>query len=249
MIQSKKLLMNDNVTLTVVTTPATATCTLTYNSVQYSTKTLTVPKGSTISYSVYYSTYGTTTGSITMDKDKTLTCTGTSGTSYTDVSWSNPNLSSNGSLGGSSFAVQASGERGTSAAWKAFDGSTTTFWISGSAATTSAYMIMYNPNAIKLSTISITNYTSNAGAHTPTSGTIYGSSNNSSWSTIKSYTNSTTSNKGNWSISVNSSSYYKYWKINMSKTNTSGNMALTEISMSGYYQSSSTTYYWNTSTT
>ena len=107
MIQSKKLLMNDNVTLTVVTTPAAATCTLTYNSVQYSTKTLTVPKGATVSYSVYYSTYGTTSGSITMDKDKTLTCTGTSSSSSTDVSWSRPNLTSDGTMGGSSCAASA----------------------------------------------------------------------------------------------------------------------------------------------
>ena len=54
-------------TLTVVTDPVSATCTLTANGVSSSAKTLTVDAGTVISYSVYHATYGTTTGNITMN--------------------------------------------------------------------------------------------------------------------------------------------------------------------------------------
>lgn len=64
-------------TLTVVTSPASATCTLTYDGTSYSTKQVTVKAGTVVSYSVYHSTYGTTSGSVTMNRDKILTCTGT----------------------------------------------------------------------------------------------------------------------------------------------------------------------------
>ena len=82
---SKALLMANAkyYTLTVSTNPASATCTLTYGGNSYSSKTATVKKGTIISYSVYHSTYGTTTGNITMDSDKTLTCEGTYSTGAT----------------------------------------------------------------------------------------------------------------------------------------------------------------------
>ena len=72
---------NSNHILTVITNPDTATCTLTYNGTSYKTKQVTVQGGTVVSYSVYHSTYGTTTGTITMDSDKTLNCVGASSTS------------------------------------------------------------------------------------------------------------------------------------------------------------------------
>ena len=109
---SKKLLMADAkvyYTLTVVTDPVSATCTLTYNGLSYTTKSATVEAGTVISYSVYHATYGTTTGTITMDSDKTLTCNGTYSTSYTDGnSWASPtNMTSNTSA---DFELTPSGE-------------------------------------------------------------------------------------------------------------------------------------------
>lgn len=68
-------------TLTIVTNPAAATCTLTINSIQYVTKSKKVKEGTVVSYSVYHSTYGTKTGSITVDSNITLTFIGE--TSYT----------------------------------------------------------------------------------------------------------------------------------------------------------------------
>lgn len=65
-------------TLTIVTDPAAATCTLTINGIQYVTKTKEVKENTVVSYSVNHSTYGTKTGSITLTSDTTLTFTGDS---------------------------------------------------------------------------------------------------------------------------------------------------------------------------
>lgn len=100
--QKKLLLEFKQRTLTVITDPASATCTLTYKGRSYSTKSLKVKEGDTVSYSVYHSTYGTTSGTIVMDTDKTLRCTGDNGREYykyVNGTWSTPNLTSNTSYG------------------------------------------------------------------------------------------------------------------------------------------------------
>lgn len=83
MIQAEKMIMmsKKQYTLTISTNPASATCTLTYNGNSYSSKTCTVDEGTVVSYSIYHSTYGTKTGTVTMDSDKTLNCVGTYSTS------------------------------------------------------------------------------------------------------------------------------------------------------------------------
>ena len=65
-------------TLTVTSNIDSAQCTLTYDGVSHSSRTATVPEGTVISYSMYSSTYGTTSGNVTMDSNKTLDFTGTS---------------------------------------------------------------------------------------------------------------------------------------------------------------------------
>ena len=62
--------------LTVVTSPSNATCVLTYDGTNYTTKTLTVLEGSTVSYNCSYtSDYTTASGSwlITEDTTKNVT--------------------------------------------------------------------------------------------------------------------------------------------------------------------------------
>jgi hypothetical protein len=76
----KRITLAVQYTLTVSTNPNNATCTLTYGGSSYSSKSATVASGTVINYSVYHSIYGTTTGSITMNSNKTLTCTGASST-------------------------------------------------------------------------------------------------------------------------------------------------------------------------
>ncbi len=72
-------------TLNVVFTPSdaqSATCTLTYDGQAHSATSATAEAGTVITYSISDTKYGSATGTVTMDSDKTLTCTGTTTTVY-----------------------------------------------------------------------------------------------------------------------------------------------------------------------
>lgn len=62
-------------TLTVTTSPANATCVLTYDGVAHTAKTATVKSGTVVSYSVSYSGYTTQTGSWTVTENTTKSIT------------------------------------------------------------------------------------------------------------------------------------------------------------------------------
>lgn len=62
-------------TLTVTTSPANATCVLTYDGVAHTAKTATVKEGTVVSYSVSYSGYTTQTGSWTITSNTTKSIT------------------------------------------------------------------------------------------------------------------------------------------------------------------------------
>lgn len=254
-VQSKKLLMKKasvtTYTLTVSLNPASATCTLTYDGAAHTATSATVSAGTIISYSVYHSTYGTTTGTITMDADKTLTCTGTYSTTTQEITWSQPVLTSNGTLGGTNeLAVQASSQYSTFYAWKAFDGNETAgnVWATGSGYPQTMLMYTYKP--IKVTSFTIVNRSGYNGAFT--SGSVYGGDTSSTSTTlVSSWSNSTTSSAGRWTINVNSPSFLHYHKISFaSGTWASGMRAQeAEIYINAKKQQTSYTYYWDVSIT
>lgn len=252
MLQSKKLLMNNMVTLTVSTSPVAATCTLTYNNVQYSTKTLSVPKGSTIAYSIYHSTYGTTSGSIIMDDDKTLTCTGTSGSSYTEVTWIRPNLTSNGTIGSSTFAVSTTRPYNSYPVYIAFDGidnqnKSGCFSYSYSEG---AQVTLYTSTPIKLKSFTWVVHKSGTQNQTANYIDVYGGNSQSSYTLLNSFTNDVVSPAGStFTKNVNSTQYYRYHRLDVSKNYSQGYMYCRELYLNATYQSPTTTYYWNTSIT
>lgn len=247
---AKELLLSQKeYTLTVVTNPASASCTLTCDGVSYNSKTATVKKGTVISYYIYQSTYGSTSGSITMDGDKTLICTGTYSPTTTDVSWSSPtNMTSNST---SSFSLTPSGEYSSYYAWKAFDNDVSTMWCpANSYSPANVYLIMYSSTPIKLRTIYITNSNGSAPARqSVSSASISGSSNGSSYTSLGSGSNSNTTKAYTWSFSSSTSSYYKYFKLELTKMSGQGYLYIPAITISGYYQSTSYVYYWSTSIT
>lgn len=249
---SKNLLMNSKreYTLTVTTSPASATVTLTYDGVSHNETSATVDEGTVIQYSVYQSTYGTTTGSITMDRNKTLSCTGTYSTSTTDVVWNRPNLSSDGTVGGSSFACYADSEYSSYYAYKAFDGNITNAgsWISTNT-TYPHYLVFYSPTPIKISNLQI--YNRPSGSYVPKDYTLYGSNTGSSWTFLTSGTNTVSGGGSSWYIYPSSSSYYKYYKFEAtSHISGSGYYILVcEMLINAVYQQTSYTYYWDTSIT
>ena len=229
-------------TLTVNTDPSSATCTLTYDGVAHTEKSAEVKEGTVISYSIYHSTYGTTTGSITMNSNKTLTCNGTYSTSETESSWSNPILSANGTIGGSSFAVYASSVYSTSyQAYHAVDGGTT-YWRG----TSPCYWEWYTPNPSKPTYLTLTALTSaKNGYYQAVAFDVQYSTNNSSWTTLYSHNNS--SRPKTVSISLNPSTACKYWRINITSGAIANAVIYPTISISGKQVVTSNTYYWDKS--
>ena len=164
-------------------------------------------------------------------------CGGQVATSASEVAWAQPTLSSAGTMGGNSFAITSSGEHAVSyAAWKAFDNADSTFWMA--AAVTPYFLEWYNPVAIKISTLTVRNFPSH-NQRSITGGTIQGSSNGSNWTSLKTFTNSTTGAKAEWTISVDSTSYYKYYKMSISSVSTSNPPAVSELRITATQQSGS----------
>lgn len=244
MIQSEKLLTNigtTQYTLTVTTNPSSATCTLTYNGESYNSKTAIVPSGTTVSYTIYHATYGTATGSIIMDSDKTLTCNGTYSTSTTDINWTRPDLTSNGTWGGSSgCAVKVDGTIVAGKAYYIVDSDTNSFCALAKGLN---YWYFYTPTPIKVSKMSWVYKGPGSGTHTAY---IYGSNNDSSWTQLGScsFKNANaTIQTPNPSVSITNTNYFKYFRL---KTETyTYSQYIGSWNFTAKYQKTSYTYYWN----
>ena len=209
-VYSKNLLMTSGkkqYTLTVVLSPGDASCILTYNGVAHTSTTATVDSGTVISYSITKSPYGTTTGTITMDANKTLTATGVT---QTGSLWTQPALTENGTLGQGNFAVSTSHRysAGTDI-WKAFDQSTGYYQVGGTGTSYIPIIVkLYINPAIKITNFNFENNTyANCAAN---AGNIYGSNTDSNYNLITSFTNSVQSARATWDVSLsNNTNYYK----------------------------------------
>ena len=204
--------------LTIITNPSYATCTLTYNGKSYETKTLKVVKGSTVNYVIYESTYGFKTGTVTVDRNRTLIFTGYNNAVHTDVAWTRPNLSTNGTMGGSSCAASGDASSNSYPAWKAFDNNTTsTGWISKTTNTGTLYF--YSPTPIKVVKVYLTAYATNVNTRVAKAGKIYGSNDNSNYTSLGSWSNNTSKT---WTVKLTNSTFYKYYKISVTANANSG---------------------------
>lgn len=129
---------------------------------------------------------------------------------YIYGAWTRPNLSSDGTLGGSSFAVSRTGGGGTTmtgSTYASMDGNTGTSCKFAYSSNGSAYTF-YNPKPLLLSSLSFTYYDGNIG-YGIKSGSLQASNDNSSWETLATFT----SNLSTWQI--NATKHYKYFKINI----------------------------------
>lgn len=252
-IFDKKLMILSYVrqfTLTVVTNPANASCTLTANGVSSNTKTLTVDRGTVISYSITDSTYGTTTGNITMTSDKTLTCTGAYTTNEIETSWSRPNLSSNGTLGGTSYAVSSGAIYGSNYAYNAVDGSSSTYWYGRD--TVPYSWIFYSPTPIKITQMVLTAHASgSSGYYQAQAFQIQGSTTNSNYTTL--FTHSNSSRPQTVTATLSPAGYYNYYRVYITTaaigTGAGASTQYTEITMTGTQKTTSYTYYWQKTVT
>lgn len=125
-------------------------------------------------------------------------------------SWVQPNLTANGNLGETSFAVSATKANSSHPAYHAVDGNSGTFWqVEGNA--TGNSFTFYSPAKLKVSSLVFTFY-NNTEEYAMRSGVLYGSNDNKTWTQIKSFSSYTTT----WDVSSNTNAY-KYHKISITK--------------------------------
>lgn len=123
-----------------------------------------------------------------------------------EVSWTQPVLSANGTLGGDAFAVASDSYISSNYAWHAFAGS---YWQSSTSGSVH-WFTMYNPEPIKLQEL---RWYNNAGSNYHiTSGYLQASNDNSSWTNIGTVVSDTTS-QALRTVTVDTPDYYKYYRL------------------------------------
>jgi hypothetical protein len=144
-----------------------------------------------------------------MDVGGTITTTGSdmsesvTMTPSIDTTWTRPNLTADGTLGGNSFAVYSPTQY--SNPYRAVDDSASTYW--GYYNSGDQTYIFYNPNALKVTEIVYTYYGSSYRAKAVA---IQGSNDNSKWVDITSiYSGSNET----YTSTLTNDKYYKYYKL------------------------------------
>lgn len=131
--------------------------------------------------------------------------------------WTQPILTANGTMGGSSFAVVASaevqaGSNPSHHAWEAFDNNSNTYWRAGA---TTGWIEFYNPIPLNVTNIEWCVY-----YNYPTGGNVEGSNDGSTWTELTTWTNSSLADF-NIDLSANTNSY-KYYRVNVTGVNQEG---------------------------
>ena len=240
--EKKLLLLTAKVTLTVVTNPSGATCTLTCNGVAYNQKTLTVPTGSVVYYSVYHSTYGTSSGSVLMNADKTMTFTGSYTTSTVEQAWSNPIMTAEQTPGGSVFAAFMDSTYSNRYAYLMFDGQTGSGHFVQTAGTLPHYLGFYNPDPVRITSLSFNWYKASAAYYSPKTASIEASNDGNTYTTLQTFSES--SNPASTTLTNFSNTAYKYYRVYGTDGGVSTTYACEECYASGYTQVQSYSYYW-----
>ena len=181
---------------------------------------MNVASGVSLSYAINGGrNYNDASGTITTTgSDLTVSVTMTPATTTTFV---RPDLTADGTMGGSAFAVSSDPVPTTTyAAYKAVDSSTTTRWRANAHPTN--YYYFYNPNPLCVNSLTFTWYSTSA-SYQAGAITVYGSNDNSTWIQL-SYTPkpAAADNPATRTITVNSQSFYKYYRLDMDTFGTSG---------------------------
>lgn len=161
-----------------------------------------------------------------------------------ETQWTQPILTSNGTLGGASFAVAADTEYSGQGVWKAFDGQTTGenyFRSGGGDVGGTHYITFYNPQPLKVTNIQYLNAGQTIAS--PVAYTVSGSNDNSSWTEITSGTNTVYTAGQSWDMSLSENqNAYKYYKITFTNGQSAGYMICMELTITATQTSQSGGY-------
>lgn len=142
--------------------------------------------------------------------------------------WIRPNLTSNGTLGGNSFAVAADGAGAS--AYYAVDGNSTTY----AQVPRSGFFTFYNPTPLKVTRLDFTFLSADTSFKQGNTNFVQGSNNNSSWSIIPISTYPVGQTSSTYAI-FNNNSYYKYYRI-LAYSNSPSGLYLKELGITAEEQ-------------
>ena len=147
------------------------------------------------------------------------------------VKWNQPVLSSNGTMGGSKFAAsQSDGYDGQAIGYRAFDNNINLEWCSGRNGTNKS-LYWYSPDALKISTLKITNASNDA----VYSFTLKASNTNSNYATIATFPSGNMSSYGSFVATINSKNAYKYFQLITSGGSTGDFAKIAELNINATY--------------
>lgn len=164
-------------------------------------------------------------------------------------SWSQPNLASNGTMGGGLFALttdvlQLSGSIDN--IYSIMNNSIGASFHSVQNVTT-GHIDFYNPTPLKITNIHVQNQTDSGSANRASAtGIIYGSNDGTNWTTISTYTNTQQNISGEWDISLSSNTtFYKYYRWESTSGGSGGYWTIANIKFTAVQQLSlSADEYW-----
>lgn len=137
---------------------------------------------------------------------------------YTETAWTQPILTANGTMGGDSFACTASSYMTVYYPYFAFASGEPAYASAWATTTTQSTYDWYNPEPIKITNIRIKNGIE--ANYSITEGSVLGSNDYSTWTTLKTFTNSTTTALAEWDIDLSDNTeLYKYYRISITKGN------------------------------
>lgn len=158
----------------------------------------------------------------------TLSCSSHVGSGGTDTAWTQPVLTSNGTIGGTAeLAVTATSRYSTTYDyWKSFKSVKTDkySWASVDGPSYPQTYTMYTYKPIKIASISIKNETKPDAGDGPgemKAFKLQASNDNSTWVDLYSGTNNNNTSASTWSFTVNSEEYYQYHRFYITSTNDS----------------------------
>jgi len=164
-------------------------------------ETLTYQNDGTTEYRAVEQTF------LTTGNDLTLTITPEP---RQEREFTRPNLTSNGTLGGDSFAVYAT--EGNSTAYQAVDSSTSTYWQSNYYGSPS-YTI-YNPYLLSVSRFVFTWYSS---SYRATKIVVYASNDNENWENLGEFN---TTSSSSYTLNLTDVDFYRYYKFAFTRSGT-----------------------------
>lgn len=137
---------------------------------------------------------------------------------YVYEPFTQPILTANGTMGGDSFACTASSYLSVYYPYFVFASGEPGYGSGWATTTTQSTYDWYNPDALNITNIRIKNGTE--AIYSITEGSVLGSNDYSTWTTLKTFTNSTTTALAEWNIDLSDNTgLYKYHRISTTKGN------------------------------